>query len=85
MTSNDSQAAGKAAFTRIDESTAEDWALIAAHDADYLAGLPDTILTTLARLGEGHQPDQISRLDHCLQSATRAERAGADEEMIVAA
>lgn len=82
---NDAHAAGKAAFTRIDQSTAEDWAVIAAHDADYLAGLADSVLDTLARLGEGHQPYQITRLEHCLQSATRAERAGADEEMIVAA
>ncbi|MGQ7249131.1 HD domain-containing protein [Halomonas sp. V046] len=78
-------AAGKAAFTRIDESTREDWAVIAAHDHDYLAGLADTVLATLERLGEGHQPYQITRLEHCLQTATRAEHAGADEEIIVAA
>ena len=50
---NDAHAVGKAAFTRIDQSTAEDWAVIAAHDADYLAGLADSVLDTLARLGEG--------------------------------
>lgn len=75
----------KVRFTRIDESTREDWALIQRFDTEYLAKLPDTILNTLKRLGEGHQPYKISRLEHCLQTATRAERDGASEEMIVAA
>lgn len=78
-------AMGKAAFTRIDKSTRRDWEIIASHDADYLAGLADSVIATLKRLGEGHQPYQISRLDHCLQTAARAEADGADEEMIVAA
>ena len=34
---------------------------------------------------DGDSPYQISRLDHCLQSATRAERDGADDETVVCA
>lgn len=75
----------KAEFTRIDHSTREDWAVVQQFDTEYLAGLPATILDTLKRLGEGHQPYQVSRLEHCLQTATRAEHDGASEEMIVAA
>lgn len=75
----------KAKFTRIDESTHKDWEVIQQYDNAYLAGLPDTILATLERLGEGHQPYQVSRLEHCLQTASRAERDDASEEMIVAA
>lgn len=80
-----SHAPGKATFTRIDQSTAEDWQVILAHDVEYLDGLPNTVVATLKRLGEGHQPYQVTRLEHCLQTATRAARAGAEEEMIVAA
>ncbi|MCU1719075.1 HD domain-containing protein [Pseudomonas sp. 5P_3.1_Bac2] len=75
----------KAGFTRIDHSTAEDWQLIMAHDQQYLRELPEHLLRALAKMGEGEQPYQVTRLEHCLQSASRAEQAGADEEMIVAA
>ena len=34
---------------------------------------------------DGESPYQISRLEHCLQTATRAERDGADDETVVCA
>ena len=36
-------------------------------------------------LGEASGGYQVSRMEHCLQTASRAERDGADEEMVVAA
>jgi|AntDeeMinimDraft_4_1070355.scaffolds.fasta_scaffold00750_7 hypothetical protein len=44
----------KAKFTGIDENTHKDWEIIQQYDNAYLAGLPDTIIATLERLGEGH-------------------------------
>lgn len=75
----------KAGFTRIDKSTAEDWQIITRYDQDYLRQLPQHLLRALRNMGEGEQPYQVTRLQHCLQTASRAEQAGADEEMIVAA
>ncbi len=83
MNSHDS--APRARFTRIDQSSAEDWRIVLQHDEQHLQALPERLLQMLTRMGEGAQPYAINRLQHCLQTATRAERAGADEEMIVAA
>jgi predicted HD phosphohydrolase len=47
--------------------------------------LPDRLLVALGRLGDSLQGYKVSRLEHSLQSATRAENDGADIEMIVAA
>jgi len=71
-------------FTRMDESTAEQWAVIGrevaadqVHAADRVLGL----LRSLSDVVVGFACDQLT---HCLQTATYAERAGASEEMIVA-
>ena len=46
--------------------------------------LADRVLGWL-RMLDGDTPYQVSRLEHCLQTATRAERDGADEETVVCA
>ncbi len=71
-------------FTAMEHSTAEDFALIDAHDAENAKGLADRLLDALAGM-DGDSPYRISRLEHSLQSATRAEADGADEETIVVA
>jgi len=53
-------------------------------DADLLL-VADRVLALLRSMGELHQGFAVSQLDHCLQTATRAERDGADDDMIVAA
>ena len=74
-----------ATFTRMDESTAEEWAEIgAAHVVDQ-PRVAETVLAMLRSLDQvvvGFATDQLT---HCLQTATRAERGGADDEVIVAA
>lgn len=72
-------------FTRMDEGTAEDYALLHHLERDYIAELPDRILQALEGLATSLAGYQISRLDHSLQTATRAEADGADIELIVAA
>ena len=74
-----------ATFTRMDESTAEEWAEIgAAHVVDQ-PRVADTVLAMLRALDSvvvGFATDQLT---HCLQTATRAERAGAEDDVVVAA
>jgi len=75
---------GKAKFTAMENGTQADYDLVLAfHDAE-AAGMADRVLNWL-RAMDGESPYQVSRLEHCLQTATRAERDGADEEMIVCA
>jgi predicted HD phosphohydrolase len=50
-----------------------------------MAGLLDRVLSHLLLLKEGYGGYKIDRYQHSLQTATRAERAGADEETVAAA
>ena len=66
------------------DATAADYELIDAHDARLAAGQADRVLGWL-RAMDGPSPYRISRLEHSLQTATRAENDGADEETVVCA
>ena len=72
-------------FTRMDEGTPADYALLNTLEDKFVAALPERILAALKGLEQSLAGYQISRLEHSLQSATRAERDGADIEMIVGA
>ncbi len=72
-------------FRRMDEGTPADYALLNRLEEEFVAALPDRILAALRDLEQSLAGYQISRLEHSLQSATRAERDGADIEMIVGA
>jgi predicted HD phosphohydrolase len=71
-------------FTRMDESTPEEWAEIGAEHAKNFGRTADRILMLLESLGEIVDGFATDQLTHCLQTATRAERAGADPEVVVA-
>ena len=72
-------------FTRLDQATADDFEIMHRHMAVEHAGLADRVLTLLRGLG-GQRPGlQVDRLEHSLQTATRAHADGADEEMVVCA
>ncbi len=74
-----------ATFTRMDESTLEDWTEIGAESAANQGRVAERILDLMRSLGtitDGFVTDQLT---HCLQTATRAERAGADDEVVFAA
>ena len=75
---------GKVRFTQMKDGSKEDYELLSKFEKEFAEKLPDRILETLMNLGESMDGYQVSRLEHSLQSATRAERDGADEEMIVA-
>ena len=71
-------------FTRMDESTAEQWAVIGAETMQNQPRVADEVLSMLRRLEgitDGFNADQLV---HALQTATLAEKAGADTELIVA-
>jgi predicted HD phosphohydrolase len=71
-------------FTRMDESTAEQWAHIGAETNRNQGRVADSILDMLRSLGDVVDGFATDQLTHCLQTATRAERAGADDEVVFA-
>ncbi len=75
----------RATFTAMTEGTARDWSVIADHMVENSAGLADRVLTHLRLLGGDHGGFAVDRLEHSLQTATRAERAGEDDEYVVCA
>lgn len=72
-------------FRQMKDGTREDYDLLHALQLQYNAGLCDRLLTSLRGLDDGLGGYQLSRLDHSLQTATRAEADGADIDMIVGA
>ena len=73
-------------FTQMKDGTKEDYELLEKLEKPYLGMTPDRILDELRRQGEvSLEGYKITRLDHALQSATRARRDGADIDWIVAA
>jgi predicted HD phosphohydrolase len=72
------------AFTRMDASTAEQWQQIITETAGNQGRVADRVLEMLRSLSDVVDGFAVDQLTHCLQTATRAERAGADPEMIVA-
>lgn len=73
------------AFTRMDEGKIEDWMVIGNQVMQRQAAMPKIIKSMLAQLEEQVDGFAVNQLHHGLQTATRALRDGASEEMIVAA
>ena len=71
-------------FTRMDQGTDEDFQILKRVHENTLKELPDRLIAMLNDLS-GDQAYNLNRKDHSLQSATRALRDGADEELIVVA
>jgi predicted HD phosphohydrolase len=72
-------------FTAMRDGTREDYALIARHSLAFFKGLPDRLLAHLRLLGGETGGYAVDRLTHSLQSATRAQRDGRDDEYVVCA
>jgi predicted HD phosphohydrolase len=71
-------------FTRMDQSTADQWAVIGAETSEHQTRVADRVLGMLGSLAEITDGFAVDQLTHSLQTATLAERAGADEEMVFA-
>ena len=72
-------------FTAMRDATREDYQVIARHTAGFIQGLPDRVLDHLGLLAKDTGGYAVDRLTHSLQTATRAERDGRDEEYVVCA
>ncbi len=72
-------------FTSMAEGTPADYELLARHEDEYLRALPDRLLEAVRALERSFAGYQVSRLEHSLQSATRALRDGRSNEYVVAA
>jgi predicted HD phosphohydrolase len=71
-------------FTRMDESTAEQWAVIGKETFEHQDRVAESVLAMLRSLATITDGFAVDQLTHSLQTATRAERAGADEEVVFA-
>jgi predicted HD phosphohydrolase len=63
-------------FIRMEDGTREEYEFLDRMEDEYKAGLPDRIMDSLRKLEHSLSGYRISRLEHSLQGATRAFRAG---------
>jgi len=81
----DGETLGKAKFNAMTAGSQADWMAIAAAGEPFARALPDRLLAALRELGADTGGFAVSRLEHSLQTATRAHRDGRDEEYVVCA
>ncbi len=72
-------------FIRMADGTKEEYELLDRHYRRFSGGMADRVLQHLDLLAGDKLGYKIDRFQHSLQTATRAQRDGADEEMVVAA
>ena len=72
-------------FTAMADGTAEEYELLERHERAFAAQLADRVLHRLRGLEGSMGGYRVSRLEHSLQSATRARRDGASVDWVGAA
>jgi predicted HD phosphohydrolase len=72
-------------FTRMDQGKIEDWMAIGQAVTQRQSSMPSIIKKMLLQLEEQVDGFAVNQLQHCLQTATRAVRDGASEELTIAA
>jgi predicted HD phosphohydrolase len=75
----------RATFKSFQESTKEEWQNIMVCLQDTQAMVATRVIEQLSYLAEDHGGFPVDRLEHCLQTASRAERDGRDEEYVLCA
>mgnify|MGYP001496778875 CR=1 FL=1 len=75
----------KVSFTEMKKGTKEDYLFLDKHEKDFANKTADRLLKFMSGLTETLEGYQVSRLEHSLQSASRAYNDGESEEMVVAA
>ncbi|MBU6501755.1 MAG: phosphohydrolase [Burkholderiales bacterium] len=73
----------RATFARMEKSTAEDWQIISGEAKNFSRQLPDRLMAHLKLLDGDYGGFPVDRYTHSLQTATRALKAGCDEEYVV--
>ncbi|MEY2740183.1 MAG: hypothetical protein RL283_285, partial [Actinomycetota bacterium] len=74
-----------ARFRSFEESTAAEWAVIMRELRVTQSHVADRVLDQLRLLAHDQGGYPVTRLEHSLQTATRAERDGRDEEYVLCA
>ena len=74
----------KVKFTQMKYGPKEDYLLLEKHEKKYIEGTADRLIKFMSSLNSTLEGYQVSRLEHSLQTATRALNDKADDEMIVA-
>ena len=72
-------------FTEMKSGTKDEYLLLDKYEQEYINGTADRILNFMKNLTATLEGYKVSRLEHSLQTATRAFKDKADEEMVVAA
>jgi len=72
-------------FRSMNESTPEEWQLIAKSVSGDNAGMANVVIDMLNRLKGSSLAAPVDPYEHSLQTATRAFKDGADEEVVVCA
>lgn len=75
----------RARFRAMDEGTQQDWGIIAREFIAFAGGVSDRVLAHLNLLAGDFGGFPVDRLEHSLQTATRAHRDGRDEAYVVMA
>ena len=71
-------------FTQMKHGSKEDYLLLEKHEKKYIEGTADRLIKFMSSLNSTLEGYQVSRLEHSLQTATRALNDKDDDEMIVA-
>ena len=75
----------KVKFKQMKDGTKEEYLLLDKHEKKYIEGTADRLINFMSGLNNTLEGYQITRLEHSLQTATRALNDKVDDEMIVAA
>ena len=75
----------RASFRSFQESTQDDWMLIMKQRGELEASLPSRILEQFEHLRNDYGGFPVDRLEHSVQTETRAERDGRDDEYVLCA
>ncbi len=75
----------RARFRAMTESTSEEWQMIGGELDRFAKRLPERLIAHLELLRGDYGGFPVDRLEHCLQTATRALQAGRDDEYVACA
>jgi|TARA_B110000977_G_C10954493_1_gene445994 predicted HD phosphohydrolase len=72
-------------FTQLKNGDEESFRFLLAHDAKYANKVGERLIELLAELDDSFSAFQVTRLEHILQTTTRAWYDGADDDWVVTA
>ena len=75
----------KVKFKQMKDGTKEEYLLLERYEKKFIEGTADRLINFMSNLSNTLEGYQITRLEHSLQTATRALNDKANDEMIVAA